>query len=258
MERKSRSKREMPESKSTAQLLQLSDSNTWRILKERTSQEDVRMLIAAARNADDGAKSAALISLGHQNNDTVLDLAELAVRNGSEQVARAGRMALFRLSSDLAVTKARAWIREPGHLGDAAAHILSAHGTAADVPVLREALKHARAEEDVYAQSSIVDGLGRLGDERVATAIEAIFVETTYSYLRRRAAHALAQVSPTFSRTLAIECLWDCEADTRLLACSVAPLEIATVRERITELAADVVEEEDVRHEADARLTSAS
>ncbi len=253
---KSRTQGEVPESRSTEELLQLSQFNTWRILKDRTSQADVNLLMAATRDGSDGAKSAALIALGEQNNGAVLEPAELAVRTGSEQVARAGRMALFRLSSDSAVTKARGWLRESGHLGDAAAHILSEHGTAADIPALMEALERARAEQNLYAQSSLVEGLGRLRAERSASMIEVIFAETAYSYLRRRAAEALSAVSSEFPRGLAIECLWDCEEDTRALGATVASLGEPRVRERLAELSADNVEGDDARKVATERIQS--
>jgi hypothetical protein len=244
------------ESKSTAELLELSDWNTWPILKDRTSRADVTLLLAAARGGGDGAKSAALIALGEQNNAGVLEAAELAVRNGSKQVARAGRRAIFGLSSDSIVTKARGWLAETGALGDAAARILSRKGTEADVPALFEGLERARAEENVYMQSSLVEGFGRLRAESAAPLIEVIFAETTYSYLRGRAAEALSEISPMFPRGLAIECLWDCEEGTRALGATVASLEGPRVRDRLAELSADVVEGKSAREAASHRIQS--
>jgi HEAT repeat protein len=92
-----------------------------------------------------------------------------------------------------------------------------------------------------------VDGLAKLADQEAVPELERVFREARYSYLRRRAARALAITSDRFTESYAVECLWDCEVDTRALGCVVASWASATVRKRIAEMAGDRFEDRKVR-----------
>jgi hypothetical protein len=152
------------------------------------------------------------------------------------------------------VERARSWTTESNELAEVALHVLARHGAASDIPFLREQLAQGWAQGQMYQACDAVEGLGRLADVRSAEAIESIYLETTYSYLRRRAAKALAAVSPRFGVTLAIESLWDCEAETRAMGCVCATWSEVVVRDRIRELVVDAIEDDVVRTAGRARL----
>jgi hypothetical protein len=60
----------------------------------------------------------------------------------------------------------------------------------------------------------------------------------------------------SFRKKFAVECLWDCEADTRRLALETATRQGTGVTDRIRQMAADQWEDEDVRAEAKRRTQS--
>ena len=61
-------------------------------------------------------------------------------------------------------------------------------------------------------------------------------------------------MAPNFGLERAIECLWDCEAETRLIGIEHVDLSAEGVRARLAEMSADVIEQQDVREAASARL----
>lgn len=63
-------------------------------------------------------------------------------------------------------------------------------------------------------------------------------------------AQVLADVDPAFSTTTAIECLWDCEPESRRIGVVHAAPTDARVRTRVQEIAADEAEDGDVRDAA--------
>lgn len=102
-------------------------------------------------------------------------------------------------------------------------------------------------DEWLYRVCDAVDGLAKLADQEAVPELERVFREARYSYLRRRAARAHAITSDRFTESYAVECLWDCEVDTRALGCVVASWASATVRKRIAEMAGDRFEDRKVR-----------
>jgi hypothetical protein len=83
-------------------------------------------------------------------------------------------------------------------------------------------------------------------------AIEDLYRTTDYSYLRRRCIQALADLSPTCDEDQATECLWDCEADSRLVGVAHAP-STAAFRKRLRTMTVDPTEDESVVAAAKAR-----
>lgn len=84
--------------------------------------------------------------------------------------------------------------------------------------------------------------------------IDEIFDGTVYSYLRTRCAAASALLSPDFAEHRAIECLDDCESETRALGVTHASDRMPMVRERIRGMAEDVTEVDCNRRTASARI----
>lgn len=208
---------------------------------------------ALAPDAPGDSRAAALRALGRQGDPAVIEPAIDAIRSGTPGLDVAGRAALFQLLRKKPLERARDWIGMDGHFGDIAIHMLEHWGTSADAPVLRDVVRRALdGGETNYNECAAVEGLVRLEDSGSLPLFERVYVETDYSYLRVRAARGLSKVSPTFSRDRAVECLWDCEPGTRMIGCATAELSLA--RMRIDEIAADEMEEDDVRASARSRL----
>ena len=74
-----------------------------------------------------------------------------------------------------------------------------------------------------------------------------------YSYGRRYIVAALAASDPTFGGDVAVECLWDCEAETRRLAATHVDRRVRLAAQRLEELADDDVQAASVRAAAAQR-----
>jgi hypothetical protein len=64
----------------------------------------------------------------------------------------------------------------------------------------RSMAEQFRDDDWLYRACDAVDALVQLGDSGAAPLLETLFNETTYSYLRHRAARGLAILSPTFAQ----------------------------------------------------------
>jgi len=126
--------------------------------------------------------------------------------------------------------------------------------TEGDAPLLRSALNDFADDDLLYSVCDAVDGLAKLRDRDAVPQFELIFADTTYSLLRHRAARALAATSTTFAEGLAIECLWDCEEQTRRVGCVTSSWTSSDARQRLTELAADRLQDRGIRSTATRRL----
>jgi hypothetical protein len=151
----------------------------------------------------------------------------------------AGWFALFQLIKEGPVERIRGWLGEPGKTGQFALHMVAAWPRDGDQPLLRSVLEHVNDDEWLYRVCDAVDGLAKLLDQAAVPELERVFREARYSYLRRRAAHALALTSGRFAESYAVECLWDCEEETRAVGCAAASWTSLTVRGRIGEIARD-------------------
>jgi hypothetical protein len=219
-------------------------------------EPSVALLVTTATTGREDARRAALAHLGSLHAAEAIEPAELAIRNGSTELRRLGRRALFRAANPGMVPQARRWATEDNELAEVALRVLARHGDFGDVLFLRASLENAWKLGHIYGACDAVDGLGRLADRESESTIETIYDETTYSYLRRRAARALAALSEQFALGRAIESLWDCESETRLVGAASANLARDSVRHRLGEILGNPLEDASVVSVAQARRSA--
>ncbi|NJQ16531.1 HEAT repeat domain-containing protein, partial [Streptomyces bohaiensis] len=140
-----------------------------------------------------------------------------------------------------------------------AATLLAHRGGSADAGAVHDALRRAvqLGGPDSDVLPPLVDGVGRLGVRAAAPALRHVYRETASSALRGRAALALETADPSFPTGLAVECLWDCEEDTREVAARAATSGDARVADRLRRLAADPAERDGVQTAVRGRLAGA-
>ncbi|MFB8760008.1 HEAT repeat domain-containing protein [Streptomyces nigra] len=227
-----------------------------RCLSAVAGPEDRPQILAAARDGGDGARCTALRYLADTGDPDVLDLVEAAVVTGSPVVVEAALDAFERMRGVAAVDRARGWARRPDALGAAAGRVLACRGGAQDKDLVLAALREAVRGEGPDAPTlwTLVDGTGRLGIACAAPVLRHIYRETASSHLRGRTARALAATDPSFPAGFAVECLWDCEENTRELAARHAETGDTRVVERLRRLAADPAEEDEVQTAVRSRI----
>lgn len=223
------------------------------LLRERTAASDKLILHEATWRGSGEERRDALKVLGWQRDTEVFDAAEAELRNADGDF-NAGWFALFQLLKVSPIARIRDWIGEKGRPGQIALHMVAMWPTPGDGPLLRSVLNHLGDDDWLYRVCDSVDGLARLREREAVPELERVFTETTYSYLRHRAARALAATSTTFADGFAVECLWDCEPATRRVGGATSTWTSIAVRERLAELAADRLEERRVRSTAARRL----
>ena len=218
-------------------------------LQKRTSAVDKAKLLAAARGESDQLRRVAIVALGRQRDLAVLDEAEGELRRHPEKDSppNAGWIAVMQLLKLGPIERIRGWIGEEGKTGQLAIHMVADWPAPTDAPLMRSVLERLGDDDWLYRICDAADALARLADTTAAPQLERVFRETTYSYLRRRAARALAVVSDRFAQDLAIECLWDCEEETRAIGCATAAWSSSRARERIAEIASDRLQARSVR-----------
>lgn len=230
------------------------------------------LILATAWSGAEGARVAALRYLGEVADPALLDLAEATLTGGDTPapVRQAAVQAVGALRSVEAVARARAWLAADEHpvrevygrtggLADVAVRILAGAGARTDGPALIAALRRCRptAHQDRFALIDLVEGVGRLGLTGALEPVRDIYHESPCASLRSRAADALARIEPGFTATTAVDCLWDCEAATRLRAVDWADVAADGVTDRLRVLARDAAEDDDVRQAARRRLAAA-
>jgi hypothetical protein len=232
-----------------------------RCLDAVAAPEDLPLLLATARDGQDGARCAALRHLADHDHDQAPDLVGLAAEAVSRHIADFGLATLARMRSTRFVARARLWAADPegGPLADAAAGLLSCVGTAADAPLVVAALHRwvyqRGAESD--GLTVLVEGVGRLEAAAGVTVLRHIYAETSSSQLRGSAAKSLAATDPHFPTGAAVECLWDCEEATRELAARhVFTKGDGKVLDRLRRMAADPGEEAEVHAAVRGRLSA--
>ncbi|KAB2971645.1 HEAT repeat domain-containing protein [Streptomyces sp. SS1-1] len=227
-----------------------------RCLSAVAGPEDRPEILAAAREGGDGARCTALRYLADMGDPDVLDLVEAAVVTGSPVVVEAALDAFERMRGVAAVDRARGWARRPDVLGAAAGRVLACRGGAQDKDLVLAALREAVRGDGPDASTlwTLVDGTGRLGIACAAPVLRHIYRETASSHLRGRTARALAATDPSFPAGFAVECLWDCEENTRELAARHAETGDTRVVERLRRLAADPAEEDEVQTAVRSRI----
>ena len=88
-------------------------------------------------------------------------------------------------------------------------------------------------EGDVYVICSLAQALGRGGVHGPFEELLRAYEEIPYSYGRRYIVSALAASDPTFYGDVAVECLWDCEAETRRLAATHVDRRVRLASQRL-------------------------
>lgn len=218
-------------------------------LRKRTAPADRELLHEASRSDVDQLRRNAIKVLAWQGDHTVFDAAAAELRRFPDRDSppNAGWIALFALLKDEPIERVRQWVGEDGRAGQIALHMVGLWPRDGDQAVLRSVLSHADDQDWLYRVCDAVDGLAKLADREAVPELERVFREAGYSYLRRRAARALAITSDRFAEGYAVECLWDCEEETRAIGCAAASWSSSTVRDRIAEIADDRFEERKLR-----------
>lgn len=202
-------------------LLELEPAGDWRRVGMALGHhpEDVELILAAAHDPDHAMRPAAIHALGMLGRPELLALARSLTETDPPRplgVAIAGALnALpFAISRDLALD----WLGTPDLRRRAAARVLAAHATAADVDAARAALTAETPLGDQYVICSLAEALGRVPAAGPTPALRDAYEEMPYSYGRHFVVAAIAATDPSFATTLAPECRHDCEATTRELA----------------------------------------
>jgi hypothetical protein len=201
-------------------------------------------------------RNAALRALGHQGFPGFVGAAEEFLRMESmhaltERPGIQRRIGFLRYLEELppaiSLPLARAWFTEAWPLSLAAEHILAKHAAPDDRPMLVAAGAAALESSDMYRLCSIVDALVTAGPDDALPLLIEIYERSPYSWARRRVVGAMdrCRVTADVHRYLE-EALWDCESESRALACRAVDETSAISRSRIQELASDRYESEAV------------
>ncbi|MFF3003088.1 hypothetical protein ACFVTF_09810 [Kitasatospora sp. NPDC057940] len=132
-------------------------------------------------------------------------------------------------------------------------------GGASDPSVATGELERQWAAQEWCGPVHTARGLARFGPEAAGAAslLRRFWLWTPHSSERPAYLEALAAVAPAGLAEVYTECLWDCEADARLLAVAHAP-DRPHVRDRLAHLRDDPMERPEVREAAGARLAGLS
>ncbi|MQY02277.1 hypothetical protein [Actinomadura macrotermitis] len=207
-------------------------------------------LLRLARGGDDAALSA-LFELGRRRAPALLELADELL---PQQPGR-WRSALFRPLTDFgpaALPYARVWATTDDGRAPMGMHILAAHGTRQDIPILMKELTETMEEGYWRGAADPIEGLGRLRAGEAVPLLKTAWTETPYAHLRPRVLTALIRTAPHTAEAYAVEGLWDCQSGAREIAAGSAPLTDDT-RIRLQRLEHDAAEEPEVRAAAAAR-----
>ena len=259
--RQPRRKQPNPRELSTEALLGIGEESRWRQIAEelttRRSRDDVRRMMGAARDPDRAMRRAAILALANQGRRDVLEIAEESTSQEPRGKLQ-GTIALALEAMPLSQTRtlAHEWLISPdwGRRRKAAG-ILGTRAEEEDLEVARRALARELdegLEGDVFVICSLAEALGRCAGrgpfEELARAYEAI----PYSYGRRFIVSALAASDPTFAGDIAVECLWDCERESRAIAAACVDRRVRLASQRLAELAGDEAQAASVRAAATA------
>lgn len=252
-----------PASLPTAELLSDPDltvpDHAARELVRRTGPTDRELLQTAALDPTHPMHPAAVMALAAQGDEDVYDPALALMRTGTGFPRRMGRAALQAMPATRILPLAR---ENVGH-GEAVmrrlgAAILRRHGLELDLELSREVLAAEldRAEDgDDYVICDLAGAIARHADFGPFEELDRAYREMGYSYGRRFIIEAIAASDPTFPSDLAVEILWDCEAETRTLGAELVDRTVRAAAQRLHELHADEHEDDRVREAATRQTT---
>jgi len=252
-----------PREMSTAALLQIAEDSRWTQIADelatRDAPADVELLLAAANDPAVPMRRAAILALGRQGRRELLEIAERATAE-AERGKLQGAIALALEAMPLSQTRALAhdwlasadWARRRK-----AAGMLATWAEDEDLSPARRALSDELdlgLDADVYVIGSLSEALGRCGVHGPFEELLRAYETMPYSYGRRYIVAALAASDPTFGGDVAVECLWDCETQTRRLAATHVDGRVRLASQRLAELAGDRAQAASVRAAAAERL----
>jgi hypothetical protein len=136
--------------------------------------------------------------------------------------------------------------------------VIAKSGDTSDIPTVRELVLEYTGAGYMYPMCTSAETLHALRDTASIPWFRDLFVSTQYSYLRKRCAAALADLDSEFPVTVAMECLWDCEPETREAGCRTAIQSVDMVGERLVALANNDSEVDSVRSAARSAIAQRS
>jgi len=232
----------------SAELTRRKDDRTWRLLS------------AAAKSGTAEERRVALRALGTHGSTEFLVAAEEFLRRESalapterreHRLRRGFLLYLEELPSTHTLPLARRWFSESWPLSLAAELILARHATRDDLQMLETAGAAALASDDMYRLCSIVDAIGKAGPDLSLPLLGEVYEHAPYSYARRRVVEVMSRCGLADpANGYLTEALWDCEPESRELACRALKEPRGPAWMRIAELARDPYEGEEVREAA--------
>jgi hypothetical protein len=106
----------------------------------------------------------------------------------------------------------------------------------------------------MYRLCATIEGVAVIGSAESLPFLCKVYAEAPYSFARRRAVTALRlHASHGAVQELMVESLWDCEAESRELACAAVSRTNLTAARRLNEIAADAFEAPELRDAAASR-----
>lgn len=241
-------------------------SEVSRDLSRRTDSETLERLATAAESGPSDERHVALRALGKLGATEFVGAAEEFLRRESalapaERRERRLRQGYLRYLEALppsdTLPLARRWFGEPRPLSLAAERILARHATPDDRQMLETAGAAALESSDMYRVCSIVDALDAAGSEASLPFLIDVYERAPYSRARRRVVRAMHSCRLTGqTEDYLTESLWDCEPESRELACRAVGKANANATGRVAEMAADTYEDDDVREAARSVLRS--
>ena len=254
--------RTRPREMSTAELLHIAEDSRWTQIADelasRAAPADVELLLAAANDPAVPMRRAAILALGRQGRRELLAIAEQHTKAERNKLQGAIALALEAMPISQTRTLAHDWLTSSDWARRRkAAGMLATWSEDEDLAPARRALEReldAGLEGDVYVICSLAQTLGRSAIHGPFVELQQAYEQIPYSYGRRYIVDALAASDPTFGGDVAVECLWDCEAETRRLAAIHVDYRVRLAAQRLEELAADEVQAASVRAATAARL----
>ncbi|RBM24068.1 HEAT repeat domain-containing protein [Streptomyces sp. PT12] len=232
------------------------EASAARCLGAVAGPEDRGTLLAAAAEGHPAPRAAALRHLAERGDPDVFPLIEAGAVAADGDVAGAAVTAFARMRGDAALARARRWAERTDDLGACAAVLLARRGGPRDAPLVLAALYRAVRTHGTDARElrPLVEGVGRLAVPRAVPVLRHVYRETSSSHLRGHTAAALAATDGSFPAGFAVECLWDCEEDTREVGARCATTVDSRVVERLRRLATDPAEQAGVQTAVRGRL----
>jgi hypothetical protein len=254
--------RTRPREMTTGELLQIAEDSRWTQIADelasRTTPRDVAELLRAANDPGVPMRRAAILALGRQGRRELLEIAEQHTRDERDKLQGAIALALEAMPMSQTRTLAHDWLTSPDWARRRkAAGMLATWSEDEDLAPARRALEReldAGLDGDVYVICSLAQTLERSGIHGPFDELQQAYEQIPYSFGRRYVVAALAASDPTFGGDVAVECLWDCEAQTRGIAAAQVDRRVRLAAQRLEELAADEAQAASVRSVATARL----